>query len=424
MSFTVQLDNGAHGEIEFFTYTFTFLFSVVFGMIFGTILNEYFMNRFVKNFIEINKSLNSELNSELNTIEEEMESEMESETESEVESETEENICDDCVQAMEAMESTKSPNCVESFKFTCSKLPQTASESLNLAINIMKELGGFSTDIGERMKYYETHSEEFVTTIDKNTEFVVRLDGRGFSNLFHSLKNDEFQRLRTPFLNDFKLAMDLTTADLVKTFTATTGYNHSDEISLHFKIHHKDDNVEREHLFKGRVVKLLTLLSSHASVKFQKYLREQNPTRYAHVLDRLTFDARHIIFPSEKEVMNYFVWRSQFDCYRNFVSELAYRYFSKKSLEKQSTKERKLRLLDEAGVDVDSFNVFLRHGTFVKRALTTYNENNNTYYRNKYVRFALPELKCEKVYYDLVESKNFDSSEYTELLELVSELTF
>lgn len=420
MSFTVQLKDGRVGEIDLFTYIFTFLFSTVFGMIFATILNEYFMSKFFKNLIKlntVNKVNTVNTVNTLNTIEEE--NEIDETDETGETGETDETDKTD--------KTDETGEMIESFEFTCSQLPQTASDSLNLAINIMKELKSFPSDIGDRMKYYETHSEEFVTIIDKNTEFIVRLDGRGFSNLFNSLKNDEFKRIKTPFLNDFKLAMDLTTADLVKTFTASTGYNHSDEISLHFKIHQKDDNVEREHLFKGRVIKLLTLLSSHASVKFQKYLRDQNPTRYINVLDKLTFDARHIIFPSEKEVMNYYIWRSQFDCYRNFVSELAYRYFPKKSLEKQSTIERKNRLLNEANINTESFNVFLRHGTFVKRALVSYNENNENnqiYFRNKYVRFALPELACDKIYYDIIESKNFDSSKYSELIELVSELKF
>jgi hypothetical protein len=50
--------------------------------------------------------------------------------------------------------------------------------------------------------------------------------------------------LKTPFINDFKLAMDKVTADLVKEFNAATGYNHSDEISLVFKSLNEDTDDE------------------------------------------------------------------------------------------------------------------------------------------------------------------------------------
>jgi tRNA(His) 5'-end guanylyltransferase len=407
MSFTIVLDNGGHGEIEFVTYLFTFVMSVYVGMFLGVRLNEYYLTKKFREMLE-NQKQSSESEEESEEEAEETESEEEAEDEAE---KSEENCCTNCTD-------------VECFKFTCADLPKTIGESLRFSVDLMKELDTFPSDIGERMKYYETYSEEFVSVIDKDTEFIVRLDGRGFSNLFHSLKTEEFKRLKNPFLNDFKRAMDLTTVDLVKTFSATTGYNHSDEISLHFKQVQKDDGVERNHLFNGRVVKLLTLLSSHASVRFQKHLRDTNPLKYAHVLDRMTFDARHIVFPSQQEVMNYFVWRSQFDCYRNFVSELAYRYFSKKSLEKQSTKERKLRLLDEAGIDVDSFNTFLRYGTFVKRELEKFEKDNKPFWRNVYVRFSLPSLKCEKNYYDLLESKNFQDWELLDVeVELLSKIS-
>jgi len=274
------------------------------------------------------------------------------------------------------------------------------------------------SDLGERMKMYEDYTEDSVTQIDAFTGFIIRVDGRGFSNLLNSLKNKEFEELKTPFISDFVLAMQRTCKDLVKEFNASTGYTHSDEISLYFKPLNTENDLEedvKEHQFSGRVQKLQTLIASYATVRLIKHLQEINKDKFHNILDKIMFDGRVIIFPHGYEVCNYFVWRSKKDCFRNFVSELCYYNFPKKSLDKLNTDERVQKLRNEKGLIVSDYNIFLRNGTFIKREVESHNEDGKTYWRNNYVKFALPDLKCNDEYLDLLECKNFEEWEFPDI---------
>lgn len=271
--------------------------------------------------------------------------------------------------------------------------------------------------LGDRMKFYENYTDKNIAEIDPYTAYIIRLDGRSFSKLLSSIKLDEFNSVNTPFINDFKLAMDRTTADLVKEFNASTGYNHSDEISLVFKPMNEntDDELIKEHQFNGRINKLISLTSSYASVRLSHHLRSINYEKFWIMLDRVTFDSRAVIFPDDKEMCNYFVWRSQHDCFRNFVSELCYKHFPKKSLDKLNTLQRIEKLKKERNLDIYDFNPFLRNGTFIKRELESITDDGKTYWRNKYVRFALSDFKCNSDYIDILKCKNFEEWEFHDI---------
>lgn len=274
------------------------------------------------------------------------------------------------------------------------------------------------SDLGERMKLYETFTEYNVNDIDSKTGFVIRVDGRTFSNILKQLKQQEIEELNTPFISDFVEAMQLTTRDLVKEFNASTGYTHSDEISLYFKPLNTENDEEqymKEHIFGGRVHKLISLISSYATSRLIKNLTEVNHEKFDSILERISFDARAIIFPSTYEVCNYFLWLSKKDCYRNFVSELCHCHFPKKSLDKLNVDERIVKLQNEKKININDYNIFLRRGTFVKRQLEHYKENETNFWRNVYVKFTLPNLKCSNNYNELIECKNFEEWEFTDI---------
>ena len=279
------------------------------------------------------------------------------------------------------------------------------------------------TQLGDRIKLYEYFTDSYINEIDSYTGYVIRLDGRSFSRLLSSIKQDEFNVLNTPFINDFKLAMDRTTTDLVKEFNASTGYNHSDEISIVFKPMNEntDDEIVKEHQFNGRISKLISLTASYASVRLSYHLRHINYEKFNVMSGRATFDSRVIIFPNDTEICNYFVWRSYHDCFRNFVSELCHKHFPKKSVNKLNTKQRIEKLNKERNLDVYDFNPFLRNGTFIKRKLQSYTDNGKTYWKNEYVRFSLPNFKCNSDYIDLLKCKNFEEWEYKDIeFELIN----
>ncbi len=404
MPYTVQLDNGMKGEISFSLHLIALSMTIYTGFtIFSKFLDYvYFMEKG-----KYKKDCNTRR--VCHRIKEE-ENEDEWETE-DTEVETEQ---------VDQSENSSQENTINvEVKI---KIP-TQAQTLQMYVDQLNDNNEMPDDICDRMKFYETYSERYIHEIDPFTGFVIRLDGNGFSKILNNIKIDEFIHLHTPYVNDFKTAMDKTTADLVKKFNAATGFNHSDEISIMFKPLNKDrdDELIKEHIYRGRIVKLLTLMSSYATIRLQHHLRNLNAERFKNVVDRITFDSHHIIFPNKNELTNYFIWRSKIVCYRSFVREIASKWFSKKDIINLNTSQLKDKLKQEFNNDVDDYNVFLRNGTYVKRELVSHVDNGKTYWYNSYIRFALPNIKCETSYYDLFDCKNFQEWEFQDIdFELLS----
>ena len=130
--------------------------------------------------------------------------------------------------------------------------------------------------LDDRMKSYEA---EMNICISPCESFVVRLDGRSFSKFT--------KKFIKPFDIVFIKAMCKTMIDLINKFDVQTGYTHSDEITLIFNSKYLkeewelfmtgDDKINKgeinkTHLFDGRIQKILTLLSSYCSVRFNYHL--------------------------------------------------------------------------------------------------------------------------------------------------------
>jgi tRNA(His) guanylyltransferase len=257
--------------------------------------------------------------------------------------------------------------------FTDEKKDQNKSvQELNSFLTNLEKL-----DLGERMKLYEKNSLE-VTSIPPYEHFLVRLDGRSFSKFTAGL--------RKPFDLAFTKAMGLTTYELIHEFSAVTGYTHSDEITIIFKQacnKEEFDNKENKttHIFDGRVMKLLTVMSGYCSVRFNYHLvklinsiNQVDSTIYkSHYVNKInemkaSFDSRLLIVPSQGEILNHMLWRSIFDCERNAVSTYARSYYNQKTLQGKSKKEMIQMMKEEKSLDwLKDVPLILRHGVYVKK---------------------------------------------------------
>lgn len=213
--------------------------------------------------------------------------------------------------------------------------------------------------LGNRMKGYE---REFITIVPKNKAYIVRLDGRCFSTFFRALG--------VSFDTGFRDSMVLTMNDLVLEFRASTGYTHSDEITLIFPACEE----KQVHLFSGRVSKTVSVMAGFCSVRFNHHITEKisNTVMYSDRAlkmiksGRLHFDAR-LFSPGEViEVMNHQIWRSLCDCHRNSVQSMARVHFSTKQLHKKRTKEMVV-LLRGIGVFHEELHMSFRYGVYAKR---------------------------------------------------------
>jgi len=286
--------------------------------------------------------------------------------------------------------------------------------------------------LGDRMKEYEQISK-LITNVNPDESFIIRLDGRSFSKKTKQLKNSA-KEAGMIYSDEFANAMRLTSCDLLAEFKPTTAYSHSDEITLIFPAVMTTENYENkvlpltEHDFNGKVFKLLTLTASYASVRFTYHLKNQleksKSSCYEYYFgnnwDTLTFDARIMTFPKEKqngEMLNHMIWRSKQDCYRNFVSMFAEKYFSTKVMNGMSTKQR-VDKLKEMGVDLTTDdNIDMKYGVYVKKM--HHKDNEKT--QSKFVFFSLPELQYNDDYINLLINKTYDETNSCKIVQCVVE---
>jgi len=185
------------------------------------------------------------------------------------------------------------------------------------------------TDFANRMKEYENASENY---LDKTLWTVIRIDGHGFSKWTKGFEK--------PF-DDFLLeSLSETARSLMEEFKAVAAYSQSDEITLILK---PDDNL----IYSGRVQKIVSLMASFASMRFNDLVREglleelkadmfvdgpyTSPRRQLlkSRLGKAFFDARVFQVPTEVEAFNSLLWRLK-DCKRNSKNVFAQSILSHK----------------------------------------------------------------------------------------------
>ena len=232
----------------------------------------------------------------------------------------------------------------------------------------------YSAPLDDRMKEYE---KEFTSQkIDSSLPIVMRLDGHAFSQYTRGLHK--------PYDYNFQQIFAETTKELMKEYRADLGYTHSDEISLLFYPKRtKNDDDWREPHFGGRIQKMITTAAGFCTMKFNQIGRElyadkkeeyimsaDEPVRevYNRIMEgKAYFDCRIFQLPNDPEMFSYLFWRSQVDCRRNHVFELARSHFTKSELHGKGTKER-IAMLSSKGVDWTKEPACFRRGSFFKRA--------------------------------------------------------
>lgn len=254
--------------------------------------------------------------------------------------------------------------------------------------------------LAERMKYYEDLSKT-VIKVNSKQPFAVRLDGRAFSKFTKQFKKYSETHYNVPYSPEFKRAMLLTTHDIIHEYSASCGYTHSDEMTIIFSACVTENST---HNFDGKVIKILTTMSSFATERFNYYMTNEinilkeklnecitnnydiiehlsKPTK---VMSVATFDARLIVFPIDKinEIGNLLLWRSKNDCSRNFVSMFAEKYIGKNKLESLNTSQRIEQLINKGYLgftqDDENLDYSLKFGVFMKR-----NERSNKILENQ-----------------------------------------
>lgn len=212
-------------------------------------------------------------------------------------------------------------------------------------------------NLSERMKRYEGQTD---ITLIPNLPIIIRLDGKAFHTWTRGAVRPYDERIQTLF--------DETTKYLVGLSGAVIGYTQSDEITL---ILHNCGNYESQLYFDGRHSKLVSVLASAATAKFNSLV----PSVYPEKTERpALFDCRAWNVPSEDEAVNCLIWR-ELDATRNSISMAAQAVYSHKELQGKSSLQM-LDMLFTKGIDWHKYPDRFRLGGYFKRreVKTTFQE--------------------------------------------------
>lgn len=198
--------------------------------------------------------------------------------------------------------------------------------------------------LGDRAKMFERIATE--QYLIPELPVMLRLDGKAF----HTVT----RKLERPLCVPFREAMVETTKFLVQDLHAAYGYTQSDEITLGF--------YNCDHLFKGKIHKILSTSAGGASSKFAVEVSQKLPS-IVHYIPR--FDARVWNVPTLDHAIEALLFRV-YDCIRCSINMLASSEFQHRDLEGVDQKTR-IAMLAKAGKVWEDMPETYKYGTFVQR---------------------------------------------------------
>lgn len=152
-------------------------------------------------------------------------------------------------------------------------------------------------------------------------------------------------------------------------------------------------------MFNGRIQKILSLVSSYCSVRFNyhlvkliEHIKESYDIKFVETIEYMSaiFDGRILIFQeaNKHEIINHQIWRSIHDCYRNAVSTYAYTYFGPQNIMNKNTIQMIQMMMDEKGLnwnDLAQVPTFIKYGLYCKKILVEKVINGNPTLRAEYI---------------------------------------
>ena len=196
------------------------------------------------------------------------------------------------------------------------------------------------------MKDYEIYSN---IVVPKNSNIILRLDGRSF----HSLS--KFLNLDKPYDCDFLKLMAKISVDLFNEFSPLFIYTFSDEINV----------LLNKIPFNGRIEKINSVIASFTASSFTYHLNNE-------LHKPVAFDSR-IIPITDKYIYSYFKWR-QDEAWRNCVNAYGINFLkSKYSSKEANDKIRGLKLSDihellfQNGINLNNIETYKKRGIAIYR---------------------------------------------------------
>jgi len=201
-------------------------------------------------------------------------------------------------------------------------------------------------NLADRMKRYESIYHELY--LQPRTPVIIRVDGKAF----HTLTKNCIE----PFDEDFAKAMDYMARALIKEVQCSRcGFIQSDEVSLLLIDYNKFDSCQ---WFDGNIQKIVSVSASIATASFCEVWTEEGFQK------KVFFDSR-VFNLSEREVVNYFIWRQQ-DATRNSIQMVAQSYYSHKQLLNKNTDEQQ-EMIYQKGQNWNDLPAYWKRGRMLTR---------------------------------------------------------
>lgn len=223
--------------------------------------------------------------------------------------------------------------------------------------------------LAQRVKELESISDQ---RLDPAYPFIVRIDGVSFRNYTRGFTKPFDQRMTRAFIR--------TSADLLERFSPLTIYYESDEISLIFNacpMLESTGKHPREHMYSGRIQKLVSVIASFTAAKFNRYINEEDWSDMdkEHVRQRIAshsayFDGRAFSVPNLFAAMASVYWRHRYDTLKNATLTYALNCYPQKAIQGQSPFQLRALMKTEKNWDLfEEAPKNIIYGTFLKKEL-------------------------------------------------------
>lgn len=254
-------------------------------------------------------------------------------------------------------------------------------------------------NLGDRMKTYENVTRTYLT---RRTPVIIRIDGKAFHSFTRGFEK--------PFDNVFVKAMQQTMKYLCENIEGCVlGYTQSDEITLVLCDYKK---LTSQAWFDNNIQKICSVSASMATMAFNLAFRQNvkewdvdcyadmdatclsrsrvqydrsrvQYDKYVSKFDTAMFDSRVFNIPKE-EVNNCLLWRQQ-DATRNSIQSVAQANFSHRQLECKNCKELQEMLLQEKGIDWNTYPTYLKRGSCCVKSTYTIEIDGKDVQRSRWI---------------------------------------
>ena len=254
-------------------------------------------------------------------------------------------------------------------------------------------------NLGDRMKTYENVTRTYLT---RRTPVIIRIDGKAFHSFTRGFEK--------PFDNILVKTMQQTMKHLCENIEGCVlGYTQSDEITLVLCDYKK---LTSQAWFDNNIQKICSVSASMATMAFNLAFRQNvkewdvdcyadmdvtclsrsrvqydrsrvQYDKYVSKFDTAMFDSRVFNIPKE-EVNNCLLWRQQ-DATRNSIQSVAQANFSHRQLECKNCKELQKILLQEKGIDWNTYPTYLKRGSCCVKSTYTIEIDGKDVQRSRWI---------------------------------------